>query len=175
MVIVLLLMLLIVDTYALFETNGSGIKDLDIANWIIKVNNVNVSQSDTVTLSNFTYSTTTHTENGYFAPGMSAMFDVEIDASEAEVSVAYDLVIDDTNIEAYPNMHFSVKNMNTNETINENEYNGVILLNDSNRVVTLRIILEWDDILEYDDSDTTLNGSELEFTIDANFEQYLGE
>ena len=114
-----------------------------------------------------------HTEDGYFAPGSSAVFDIVIDARETDVSVLYDLSIDDEAIQSYPNIAFSITNLNTNETLDTNSYEGIIRLNDQNRVVTLRISLDWQDVLEYDESDSSLIGGELEFILNANFKQYI--
>ena len=173
--LILLFTLVTIDTYALFETNASGEKNMSIGKWKIKVDGTDISLLESITLDDFTYSESSHTQSGYFAPGMSAVFDVEIDASEADVSVEYDLTVDDTLLEDYPNMQFSVSNLNSAEVVSGTHFTGVIGVNDTNRVVTLRITLVWDNQVEYDESDTTLNGGEIEFSIAANFKQYIGE
>lgn len=165
---------MITSTYALFETNGTADKNIEIGKWKIKLNNNDVSLTEAITLNDFQYTNSTHTENGYFAPGSSAIFDIVIDASETDVSVLYDLSIDDEAIQSYPNITFSITNLNTNETLDTNNYDGIISLNDQNRVITLRITLDWHDILEYDESDSSLIGGELEFVLNANFKQYIG-
>ena len=43
--VLLITILVVVDTYGLFETNGSADKELDIADWTILLNDVNVSES----------------------------------------------------------------------------------------------------------------------------------
>ena len=167
-------MFVIADTYGLFETNSAAIKDLDIGLWQILVNNVDVAVNETISLSNFNYSVSQHTDSGYFAPGMDCWFDVVIDMSHAEVSVDYELEIDDSEIDDYPNIYFSIMDVGSNQTITSNTYSGVSLLSDSNRVKTLRIYLNWDDDPSYDESDSTLINGELNFPISANFVQYLG-
>ena len=175
LVVLLFTLLIVVDTFALFETNSSSTGDLSIGKWKIKVDGTDISLLESITLDDFTYSESSHTQSGYFAPGMSAVFDVEIDASEADVSVEYDLTVDDTLLEDYPNMQFSVSNLNSAEVVSGTHFTGVIGVNDTNRVVSLRITLVWDNQVEYDESDTTLNGGEIEFSIAANFKQYIGE
>lgn len=167
--------LIVVDTYALFETNGSSDKELDIADWTILLNDVNVAESRTITLNDFTYVNGNHTQANYFAPGSSAYFDLVIDATNAEVSVEYTLTVDDTEIADYPNIYFTIIDTDTNNQITDSEYTGTILLNSQSRTKTLRINLVWDNNLLYDESDTSLIGETLAFTIDANFKQYLGE
>lgn len=173
--LILLFTLVTIDTYALFETNASGEKNMSIGKWKIFLNHNDVSTTKTITLSDFTYNNGTHTEDGYFAPGSSASFDIIIDASRTDVSVEYTLDIDDSQITEYPNMYFSIVNTKTNEEIESNTYTGVIGLNETDRTVTIRISIVWEDNLEYDESDTSLIGTELAFVIDANFKQYVGE
>ena len=167
--------IVVMDTYALFESNLTADKDLEIGKWHIDLNGEDISLLQTITLNDFTYTGSTHTEQGYFAPGMSAVFDIEIDASLSDVSVSYDFLIDDTVIDDYPNIYFSIKNMDTDTEITSSSYSGISYLNDQDRVVNLRISLVWDDDSDYDESDTTLIGEELEFNINADFKQYIGE
>lgn len=175
LMVLLCTLLIVVDTYALFETDRNDTSDLSIGKWKIKVDGTDTSLLETITLNSFTYSSSPHTQSGYFAPGMSATFDVEIDASEADVSVEYDLTIDDEILEEYPNMHFSVSSSNSAGTTTGTHFTGVIGVNDNSRVVTLTITLVWDNQAQYDESDTTLNGGTIAFSIAANFKQYLGE
>lgn len=173
LVLLIITMVMITRTYALFETNGTADKNIEIGKWKIKLNNNDVSLTEAITLNDFQYTNGVHTEDGYFAPGSSAVFDIVIDARETDVSVLYNLSIDDEAIQSYPNIAFSITNLNTNETLDTNSYEGIIRLNDQNRVVTLRISLDWQDALEYDESDSSLIGGELEFILNANFKQYI--
>ena len=173
--ILLIAILVLMDTYALFETDATGEVEQDIGKWRIEVNDVDISLQDTITLSDFTYSVNSHTDDGYFAPGRSATFDIEIDTSGCDVSVAYALSIDDSVIEDYPNIYFSIMDADTNQALSTNTYSGVISVSSQNRVKNLQISLNWLDDSSYDESDTSLIGEELAFVIDANFQQYLGE
>ena len=165
----------IVNTFALFETNGYSDTEMEIGKWKIYVNDVDISVANTITLDDFVYSASSHTDDGYFAPGRSATFEIEIDASESEVAIEYSLEIDDSAIEDHPNISFSITNLDTNQVINDTEYTGVINLNDSDRTINLSIALNWANNTLYDEDDTELIGEELEFLIQANFKQYLGE
>ena len=169
----LLTLFLTIQTYALFETDSDATTELDIGEWIIALNNNNITRTQTITLNNFVYNNGTHTQSGYLAPGTSAYFDLTLDATESDVSVLYELTIDDTPIIDYPNISLSFTNLSTNVTSTSNNYSGTILLNDANRVVTIRINLVWDNQAEYDNTDINLLDEELELTINANFEQYI--
>ena len=167
--------LIIVETYALFETDATGESDFDIGRWIIYLNNNDVKLTRTISLNNFVYVNGSHTQNGYFAPGSQAYFDLVIDASNSDVSVAYDLEIDDTSLTDYPNIYFTVTDLSTNQPVVGSTYNGLIRLSDVSKVDTLRINLVWDNQLQYDETDTSLIGEELEFVITANFVQSIAE
>jgi plastocyanin domain-containing protein len=161
-------------TYALFETNGESSNELEIGKWKIYVNDEDISLAQTITLNDFTYSVNSHTEDGYFAPGRSASFDIEIDTSESDVSVMYDFDIDTSALDDHPNISLSITNLNTNQVLSTNNCSGVILLSDQNRTITLRMTLNWQNTNVNDPDDTALIGEELEFLITANFKQYLG-
>lgn len=166
--------LVITDTYALFETNATSDKELDIGKWVIKLNDYDISLVQNITLNDFIYSDNQHVEDNCFAPGRSAYFDVEIDTTLTDVSVSYNLAIDDSSLVDYPNIYFNIMDTDTNEEITSNNYSGVIYINDSNRVKTIRIFLVWDNNGEYDELDTSLINKNLNFTIDADFLQYVG-
>lgn len=171
----LITILVFTDTYGLFETNASATSNLSIGKWKIKINGNDVSLSEVITLSDFVFSSNQHVDDGYFAPGRNAQFEVEMDMSESDVSVEYALEIDDTQIQEYPNIYFSIMDTDTNEVIYSNTCNGIVLLNSSNRVKKLKIFINWDNQTEYDESDTSTIGKNLEFIINANFKQYIGE
>lgn len=176
LVSLIITIIVLTDTYGLFETNGTATSDLTVGAWKIVLNETDISLAETIALNDFTYSETEHTEDGYFAPGRSAEFDIVIDTSQTEVSVEYSLDIDDSILEDYPNISFSIEDKDTNEVINSNTYSGIIYLSDQNKVKTLTISLNWENDPDYDESDTSLiDVSSLEFIISANFKQYIQE
>ena len=170
-------LLTVTNSYSLFETNATGDGEMDIGHWQIILNDVDVTYAETLTLDSFTYSTTSHTEDNYFAPGRTAEFILEIDASNTDVAVICDIDIDDSAIEDYPNINFVITDMETNQVINGNNYEKVIPLsaNQQSRVKNIKIQLVWNNQLLYDESDTSLIGESLEFVLNANFKQYLGD
>ena len=104
-----------------------------------------------------------------------AYFDLVIDASASDVSMAYQLDIDDTALADHPNIYFSVTNLDNNLTTTTNSYNGLIRLSDTNKVHNIRINLVWANQQQYDEDDTDLIDGELEFPITANFIQSIAE
>lgn len=173
LIILLITSVVLMDTYALFETNANATKELTKGRWIIEINGEDITETETITLDDFVYDNSVHTQDGYFAPGSDVYFDIEIDATDTDVSVIYEIDIDDSALEDHPNITFSVENLDTNEEIDEFPMTDTILLSSNDRTITLRVHLTWEDDEDYDEDDTLLIGEELEFTITANFQQYL--
>ncbi|MBR1817572.1 MAG: hypothetical protein IJ772_01860 [Bacilli bacterium] len=174
MVFLAIVIILITDTYALFETNATGEKGIEIGAWNIKINDTDISLAKTLNITDFKYSDTPHTEDNYFAPGRDLSFPIHIDASNTEVSIEYAIDIDDSVLEEHPNIQFKFSDEDENREITSNHIEGVLLLNEQ-REKNLKIILDWNDITQYDEEDTSLIGHEFDFTIHANFKQYIGE
>ncbi len=167
---------LVVQTYALFETDASGDGELDIGRWVILVNNYDITQMETLTLSNFTYTNGSHTQSGYFAPGSTGYFDLVIDASQSDVSVEYTLDIDDSDLADHPNIYFTFTDLDTNQTVSTSTYTGLIRLSDASKVRHMRLNLVWDNQSPtYDVEDTSLIDGELSFDISAHFIQSIAE
>lgn len=162
-------------TYALFETNGEGEANFEIGKWVIKLNGKDISLSKIITLDDFTFTSSEHTENGYFAPGSTAEFEIDIDVSESDVSVEYEIEIDDSSLDDYPNINFKIYDLDTNEEMLSNSTSGVMELDNPVKTKSLKLVLEWENDPDYDESDTSLIGEELMFNTRVNFKQYLGE
>ena len=167
--------LVIKETYSLFETDASGEATYAIGKWAIKLNNRDISFDKIITLDDFTFENSEHTEDGYFAPGSKAEFEIDIDVSDSDVSVEYEIDIDNSVLENYPNIRFKIIDLDTEEEMISNKTNGVITLTDEVKTKKLKIVLEWINDIEYDENDTSLIGKTLSFNAKVNFKQYLGE
>lgn len=171
-----------IDTYALFETEASAATDLAIGNWVIKLNDIDISSGQTVnfTVNDFVYTTNSHIKDGYIAPGRSGYFDVILDPAGTDVAVRYDITLDiDGDYEDNITYYVTTTDGNTVKT-DVNTYSGVLSLNSINNgdVATLRINLEWNDNSTYDASDTELGiveGNGISIPVELTVVQYLGE
>ena len=172
--ILLITTIVVIDTYALFETDSEADSDFTIGAWSILLNDVDVVETQTITLNDFNYTNGVHTKSDRFAPGSSGYFDLEIDASGCDVSVEYELDVDDSALNDYPNIFFTITDMDTNQTISTNPITGTILLSAASREKHIRFTLNWTNNSQYDASDTSLIGETLAFEITATFTQYLG-
>jgi len=161
------------DTFSLFETNVTATKDLEVGRWKIYLNGEDISLEETLSLDDFVYTNPTHIESGYFAPGSSAEFEIEIDASETDVAIDYDILVDASSLEPYPNIDFSIIDMDTNQSASNNHFTGIMNLTDASRVKRIKISINWENDSDYDENDTLLVGQEIKFMIDVHFSQHI--
>ena len=161
------------DTFGLFETNVTTSKELEVGRWKIYLNGEDISLAETISLNDFVYTNPTHTESGYFAPGSSAEFEIEIDATETDVAIDYDIVVDASSLEPYPNIEFNIIDMDTNSSSIDNHFTGVMNLNDTSRVKRLKLSIDWENDSDYDENDTLLVGQEITFMINVHFSQRI--
>jgi len=171
----ILLCLAIVDTYGVFETNASATSSFNIGSWEILLNGNDISLNQDITISDFVYQNNTHIEDGYFAPGSTAYLDLVINASNCDVAMEYELELDTSEFDDYPNISLVVTDMATNTVISGDTVQGQILLNSQSKIVTLRFSLVWTDNVLYDESDTSLIDASLSFNVSANFSQLIEE
>lgn len=172
------------DTLALFETNAEGTSNFDIASWVIKLSNTTISNgtTETIVVDNFNYESSENVTNGFIAPGSTAYFDLVLDVTECDVAVLYNITLDLESLGYANNISFTMEEIGENSVVktDANTYSGIISLSQiqNNQTVTLRINVTWEDILEFDESDTELGmnrGSTLAIPINVKAVQYLGE
>lgn len=172
------------DTLALFETDSEGVVNTDVGKWLIKVNNETITETvnEAIEINSFQYSSDSHVETGYIAPGGSAYFDLVVDATECDVAVLYsiDLNLDAMDIDA--NIAISLQDLAGGQVTRTGEYvySGIIDLASINRneTRTLRVNITWTNNDAYNESDTKLGeveDSKLTIPIKFHAKQYLGE
>lgn len=172
----LLSVVLITNAYGLFETNGNASNDIPIGKWVIKLDGKDITKTSNITLDNFTFNNGTHTEDGYFAPGSTASFDLVMDTSESQVAVAYSLTADITSLADHPNITFAFSDPSGNSTVTNNglTISGNILVADLATNKTFHLAMTWTNDATYDTADSKLIKSSLPITITGSFTQYTG-
>ena len=172
------------DTLALFETDSEGVVNSDVGKWLIKVNNQTITETvnEAIEINSFQYSSDSHVETGYIAPGGSAYFDLVVDATDCDVAVLYsiDLNLDAMDIDA--NIAISLQDLAGGQVVRTGEYvySGIISLAsiNNNETRTLRVNITWTNNDAYNASDTALGeveDSKLTIPIKFHAQQYLGE
>ena len=178
------LILIINESYALLQTISSGNAEVKTGSWTIKLNEKNISNgiTETFTLNNIIYDESNENiENGYIAPGKSGYFDIVLDPSGTDVAISYEINVrlDEC---AYPdNIKLSVENTSTDGEVEVigNTFKGLISLNDikSNKTITLKLTLVWENNEEFNESDTnlgTIEANKLKIPITITLNQYQG-
>ena len=172
------------NTYALFETNASGVVNNTIGRWVIKLNDNLISSglTEDLDINNFIYESSSTVESGYIAPGTSAYFDLVFDATDCDVAVKYDINFRMDEIDYADNVSFEIEELNGGQSIRTavSTYSGVITLSqiDNESLVTIRVSIVWDDDGDHDEEDTELGIVEdnaFTIPISVSAVQYLGE
>lgn len=155
-------------TYSKYTNVVSGDGETQVAKWSFKVNS-ETEEFATIRLAD-TYDASTLT-NGKIAPGSKGSFDLEIDATEAEVGVKY--VVDFEEETNKPTNLIFKSGSKSTSTIEELEdvLTDTINADDENRTRTLTVEWEWPyetenngGIAQNDEIDTEDGLNALEYT-----------
>ena len=172
------------DTLALFETDSEGVVNTDIGKWLIKVNNETITETvnEPIEINNFQYSSDSHVETGYIAPGGTAYFDLIVDATECDVAVLYSVDLNLSAMDIAANISINLQDLTGSSVVRTGEYvySGIISLAsiNNNETRTLRVTINWNDNQANNDSDTELGeveDSKITIPIIFHAQQYLGE
>ena len=172
------------DTLALFETDSEGVINTDVGKWLIKVNNETITETvnEAIEINNFQYSSDSHVETGYIAPGGTAYFDLTVDATECDVAVLYSIDLNLSAMDIAANIDIALQDLNGANVVRTGEYvySGIISLAsiNNNETRTLRVRITWTDNQANNESDTKLGeveDSKITIPIIFHARQYLGE
>ena len=167
-------------TYTSYETLTNGKITPKIGKWNIKVDGIEVTTSDVVTigLSNINW-VSNNAVAAKAVPGSHGFATVKIDPMNTDVSIKYTLEIIDKNVDNNKFLEISNINNSTNSLIQtgENTYVGVITLDElkNKTITTLTFDVLWplgDDVDPYSDE---VNSSSNFLEINFSVEQYKGE
>ena len=176
----------IVSTYSLFETERETVVTSPIAKWKILVNNTMLTdfngQVNSFDLGSINWNSGGHVRSGKAAPGSVGTFAIEIDPTDTEVSFLYELEIDTSLLGNDEISIISVIEGDGHEFIRTGEfkYVGIAYFNDINNgdKYHININIEWNNNEENNDSDYEL-GKKAEdvvsVPVNLNIIQYTGD
>ena len=136
------------ETYAKYVESKDGDAQFTVASWKIKINNSDITQSANLSsLINPVYESNTNIKDGVIAPGSQGYFDIDIDASNTEVSFNYEITVTpseesdvtDLIIYAYKINNGEIANIENNVNTITNRINNI----DENKTLSLRIYFKW--------------------------------
>lgn len=181
----ILLIYKIIDIYAVFHSEIESNVVLENGKWNITINGSDIT---TGTVTEFVINQITTTENehvkpGNLAPGLSGSFEIQINPEDTDVSVRYDITLNQEELGDSNLKIRSIEEVEQNYKLiqtDENTYTGVILLEEINQGINhrIRMEVEWADEEISNEADTTLGTdvtNKLQIPITVHAIQYLGE
>ena len=185
MCVLALLIYKIIDIYAVFHSEVEANVKLENGVWNITVNGTQITTGVETEFVVNQISTTEndHVKPGTLAPGLSGTFEMAINPEDTNVSVRYDITLNeeelgDTNLQIK-----SIKEVENNYQLmktGENMYTGIMPLQDIQKglVHKIQMEIEWiDDGLNNEaDSELGKDGAQpLQIPITVHVIQYLGK
>lgn len=134
------------DTYGKYLTAAEATTELTIARWQIYVNDQDiVNNSDFSEVITPTFAGTANIQSGVIAPTSTGSFNLEINGEDTDVSFTYTISLDTTgcNVSDLQITGYTIGNTHYNYT--GNDITGDILLNDTNKVVSITFDVVWND------------------------------
>ena len=186
MCVIAILVYKIISIYAVFHSNVGAKAEFRNGAWNIDVNGKKITtgvQTD-FTIDQITVAEDQHTMPGKISPGLSGNFKIVINPKDTNVSIRYDITLNQDELKSSNVKISSVEEKNNGAKlikIAENEYTGIITLQDiqKNVIHEIEINVEWLDDEQNNESDTLLgtNKDKRQFEIPVTFHatQYLGE
>ncbi|MCL2859302.1 MAG: hypothetical protein FWF46_01760 [Oscillospiraceae bacterium] len=167
----------ITSVYALFHSQATANVSESLARWKILVNNQDIvsGTEQSFDMGDFVVPNAS-VMGGKFAPGLEGYFELTIEPQDTQVSVRYDITIDQSSA-ILQNIHLiSVEEIMANNTLiqtAEDTYTGIIPVSDikDDYVNTIKITFKWDDTGDKDAVNTPI----VEIPIKVKVTQYLGE
>ncbi len=138
---------LIQKTYAKYVSSASASADLTVARWNILINDQDILRnsdfSDTIVP---VFAGTSNIKSDVIAPTAEGYFDVIIDGTNTDVSYNFTVSASQSVSNTVTDLEIYKYSLNGTEyTFNGNDITGTVLLNDTNKVKSLRFYIRWND------------------------------
>lgn len=179
----ILLIYKIVQIYAVFHSELEANVKLENGTWNIVVNGTQISTGieKQFTIDQITTTQNSHVKPDKLAPGLSGSFEILISPEDTNVSIKYEITLDEEELGDTSLKIKSIEEIGTGAQLiktEENTYTGVISLQDIENGIKhkIKVEVEWEDNGLNDENDTII-GKEHQFQIPIIFHatQYLGE
>lgn len=181
--IFVLLVYEIIQIYAVFHSELKANVKLENGAWNITVNGTKISTGieEQFEIEQISTNQNSHVKPDKLAPGLTGSFDIVINPENTNVSIKYDIILNEKEIGDTNLKIKSVQEIENREQLiktEANTYTGVIPLEKIANGVKhkIKVEIEWEDNETGDEKDTTL-GVNHQFKIPIIFHatQYLGE
>ena len=166
--IFILLIYKIIDIYAVFHSEMDAYVKLENGIWNITVNGEKITTGveTEFTIDEITATQDIHVKPGRLAPGLSGSFEIAINPENTDVSVRYDITLNQEKLENSNVKIKSIEEIEKNYPLiktSENTYTGIISLDDIKKGVIhkIKMEVEWVDDEKYNENDTKLGSSSI--------------
>ena len=170
------------DTYAKYLTRASAGVTGQVAKWNIKVNNTNVRNNDTLTnVITPVFAGSQHVAANVIAPTVTGYFDLQLDASDVDVSFTYNIsVTRNANLRDFVVTGYQVDSGTTNSvdvSVETPTISDDILITDTTRTHTIRVFIGWNDDVDTEeldnseDTQVTSTLDDVDLTVNLSFVQ----
>lgn len=174
------------STYAIFYSQMQGTSKNDIGKWNIEINSTNISSgiNETFLIENLNIDSNINVKQGKLAPGSNGSFDIVINPTNTDVSIRYDITIDESKITTSGISLLSIEETLDLESLlirtGEYTYTGIIPLSKINGYYlnNIKVKFSWinDELNNIEDSYIgNIKDNRLDIPITVNVTQYLGE
>lgn len=173
----------LINTYALFYSEGTGKIRQENATWCIYVNEKNIATNNKFTIDTFELEESEHVAPGKIAPSVTGNFYITIDPKNTNVAIKYSIKLNQLNLVNDKIKIVSIEEINQNNELiktDESTYTGIITLSDikEKKINNIRVKITWLNDEENNKADTTMGTIEnykINIPIEVDITQYLGE
>ena len=151
----LLLTLLIVllgqlaSTYGIFESNVAVGSEIELADWQILVNNINLNEEEQeFNITNILWDTNSNVLPGKAAPGLDGYFEIILDPRTTQVAIEYEVTFEFSELENSNIYITSVKDRNNNDIliVDSETYSSSMSLEEVqlNQIEIIKVSFTWE-------------------------------
>ncbi len=174
------------QTYAVFYSEMSGKSGSSIGKWNIEINNTNISSgvNNNFEIDSLVIESNSNVKAGKLAPGTLGSFNLIINPTNTNVSIKYDITIDKSNL-SNSNIKFDSIDEIADDGVDlvrtgESTYTGIIKLSkiNGNYLNNVKICFSWNNDEQNNEKDSiigSLKNNKLNIPINVSITQYLGE
>ena len=174
-----------IQIYAVFYNKIIGNVKLKNGTWNIEINKTEISKgmNKEFIIDNINITENEHVKPGKIAPGLSGNFEILISPKNTDVSVKYEISLNEENLSNGRLKIKSIKEVESNNKLirtEQNTYTAIIPLEEVKKGKTnrIKIEIEWKNVEENNEEDTVFGSVEqnnLKIPITVRASQYLGE
>lgn len=180
-IFVLLTVYEITKTYGLLETKNKMSVTPTIAKWNVLINGTDIKSGENFVVNSINAGASTDVLNGKLAPGVSGYFDIEIDPTNTDTSIIYNITFDFSQI-SNSFVIDKIEETTTGSLIRtgENTYSKIITIDEIKEDAknNIRVYIKWENSEENNEVDSQVGlkkDNYINIPVSISVMQYLGE